>query len=595
MKHADRANSHNRFPRFYNISAEELAQQSKLDTTTKPFLTSTSTTESLSTSLFIVPTSSEHDSISTQSTRSGEEATSVMSAPEGAITATSSQLHTQKQTGDGNTAPEERTSASTSNFPERTGQYLSRDSATRSPSSTGFVNSNSETSSTDSSTKSILAQISSTTALYTASAETASPVTAGDFLPSSQQNVHFKGALESVTSYSTPTYNPFESSSSSSDLSASATPTAGSTSGQQQPVLSSGDIGEISRSSLSTPSTTAKAPNRNYPSADNGNLAMAVGYNQIFKGLNEDSSCDPTDKKAFTACVDGQPASCEVDGHYSLQSCPQGQTCYAMPQPEGQSGIDIGCALPSVAAQRLTPNASPSSAMTLAAFSALPSSSVLGQSPTNFGTMSATAVSLSETSAASIPEGGEVGQGSFPPVVSSGAASPAKVRQSTISSATMAYSQPTYVAQLAHDVSQAISKTSQALSPSSLSQNYGPLVISFPSDLPSSSPPSVPSDTQPASPSETTPTVVVVPHEKDSRPAAVSKAEAGMSASAAVVNQFVANNVPSTTAASQPSTTQANGAGITIVPMGAESTSDQGSFIKTVTVTVTSFVHDRAY
>ena len=102
-------------------------------------------------------------------------------------------------------------------------------------------------------------------------------------------------------------------------------------------------------SSLSgQPSSSAK-PQYAYPDASAGNVAMAQGYNSIFQGLTPESPCDPSNSQQASACVDGQPGKCELTGTYALQSCKSGFSCFAMPLPGGQSGVNIGCYNPNVA------------------------------------------------------------------------------------------------------------------------------------------------------------------------------------------------------------------------------------------------------
>ncbi|KAL9131271.1 MAG: hypothetical protein Q9217_000758 [Psora testacea] len=95
-------------------------------------------------------------------------------------------------------------------------------------------------------------------------------------------------------------------------------------------------------------SNKVSAPKYPYPNADGDNVAMATGYNDVFQRLNPTSKCDPNNAKHASACVDGQPAKCEVDGTYTLQSCDQGKSCYAMPLPDGRIGINIECQEPKV-------------------------------------------------------------------------------------------------------------------------------------------------------------------------------------------------------------------------------------------------------
>lgn len=96
------------------------------------------------------------------------------------------------------------------------------------------------------------------------------------------------------------------------------------------------------------PSSSAK-PQYAYPDASAGNVAMAQGYNSVFQGLTPESPCDPSNSQQASACVDGQPGKCELTGTYALQSCKSGFSCFAVPLPGGQSGVNIGCYDPDVA------------------------------------------------------------------------------------------------------------------------------------------------------------------------------------------------------------------------------------------------------
>ena len=93
-------------------------------------------------------------------------------------------------------------------------------------------------------------------------------------------------------------------------------------------------------------SNQASAPQYDYPSPSVGNVAMATGFNNIFQGLDPKTKCDPNNADQASACVRGQPAKCEADGTYTLDSCDQGETCYALPLPDGQIGIKVGCQSP---------------------------------------------------------------------------------------------------------------------------------------------------------------------------------------------------------------------------------------------------------
>ncbi|KAL6721386.1 hypothetical protein ACLMJK_000489 [Lecanora helva] len=101
-------------------------------------------------------------------------------------------------------------------------------------------------------------------------------------------------------------------------------------------------------------SVTPTATHLQYPGTQNGNRAMATGFNQVYKQLDETSQCNPQDSNEATACVSGELASCQSDGTYVLKSCPNGQSCYALPKPSGATGINVECAVPSDAAARLS-------------------------------------------------------------------------------------------------------------------------------------------------------------------------------------------------------------------------------------------------
>lgn len=132
-------------------------------------------------------------------------------------------------------------------------------------------------------------------------------------------------------------------------------------------------------------STTSGAPRPSstvqYPNAQNGNAAMASGFNQIYKTLSETSSCDATDTNQAFSCISGELAQCQSDGTYVLKSCPQGQSCYALPLPSGQTGISVECAVPGNAASRLAVQPSATSLAVSAVSQA--SSTVQGPSTQN--------------------------------------------------------------------------------------------------------------------------------------------------------------------------------------------------------------------
>ncbi|KAK4692056.1 hypothetical protein P7C71_g5074, partial [Lecanoromycetidae sp. Uapishka_2] len=126
------------------------------------------------------------------------------------------------------------------------------------------------------------------------------------------------------------------------------------------------------------PSTSsAVKPTYNYPSAQNGNNAMAAGFNGVYKTLSETSKCDATDTDQAFACISGELAQCQADGTYVLKSCDLGQSCYALPKASGQTGVTVECAVPSDAAARLAvqPQLAPTTVNAAIAVTATPASS----------------------------------------------------------------------------------------------------------------------------------------------------------------------------------------------------------------------------
>lgn len=132
-------------------------------------------------------------------------------------------------------------------------------------------------------------------------------------------------------------------------------------------------------------SSVAK-PTIQYPSAQDGNNAMASGYNQIYKTLDMTSKCNANDKSQAFACITGELAQCQADGTYVLKSCDNGQSCYALPMPSGQNGVSVECAVPSDAAARLA--AQPTSA-----FATGKSVAAFAETPASFSASSIAAVS----------------------------------------------------------------------------------------------------------------------------------------------------------------------------------------------------------
>ncbi|KAL8828754.1 MAG: hypothetical protein Q9191_002407 [Dirinaria sp. TL-2023a] len=98
------------------------------------------------------------------------------------------------------------------------------------------------------------------------------------------------------------------------------------------------------------------------PNANNGNTAMALGFNSVFAGMTTESSCDETNPNEAVACINGQYARCGIDGKYALAECPSGQQCFALPLPKGAQGITVQCADMKAASQILGQGSTSSSA-----------------------------------------------------------------------------------------------------------------------------------------------------------------------------------------------------------------------------------------
>ena len=122
---------------------------------------------------------------------------------------------------------------------------------------------------------------------------------------------------------------------------------------------SSSIIGQVPTSVLDAPTQTSSAstlldsqqslarPSKEaFPDVTVGASKMAQGYNSVFQGLDATSKCDPNNKQEASACIRGQPGKCESDGTYTLISCDMGQTCYAVPKSNGESGVAVGCYTP---------------------------------------------------------------------------------------------------------------------------------------------------------------------------------------------------------------------------------------------------------
>ena len=80
---------------------------------------------------------------------------------------------------------------------------------------------------------------------------------------------------------------------------------------------------------------------------------MSADFNSIYKTLNTDTPCNPSDPSQAYVCIDGETAECQSDGTYVLKSCPSLQSCYALPKASGLTGVVVQCAVPSDAYSRL--------------------------------------------------------------------------------------------------------------------------------------------------------------------------------------------------------------------------------------------------
>ena len=141
----------------------------------------------------------------------------------------------------------------------------------------------------------------------------------------------------------------------------------------------------------SSPAPTGTAK---YPTAAEGNTAMASGYNEVYKSLGEDSACDPADPSQAYACVMGEIAECQSDQTYVLKSCPRGQSCYALPKPSGLTGVVVQCAVPSDAFSIL--NGPPSSTAVPVAVTSQPAQVLQAEGDFSQATQSVTEQNLGQ-------------------------------------------------------------------------------------------------------------------------------------------------------------------------------------------------------
>ena len=156
-----------------------------------------------------------------------------------------------------------------------------------------------------------------------------------------------------------------------------------------------------------------------YPNAQNGNAAMASGFNQVYKTLSETSSCDATDTNQAFSCISGELAQCQSDGTYVLKSCPQGQSCYALPLPSGQTGISVECAVPGNAASRLAAESSATAPGASAISQASTVSQALTVAQTSAVSQASPTVQVSSTQNTQNVQGGFVVGGFNTPITTS--------------------------------------------------------------------------------------------------------------------------------------------------------------------------------
>jgi len=369
--------------------------------------------------------------------------------------------------------------------------------------------------------------------------------------------------------------------------------------------------------SSSSPSKSSSTAAINYPNAQAGNVAMAVGFNQIFKNLNTLSSCNDQDGNQATACVSGELARCEVSGTYSILSCAQGQSCYALPKSQGQTGVYIRCENPTVAAQALAAGGSSGASSAPSAGNSNVQSTQPASSSASGPSAQPEIVSQSAQSPqlASTPLGiaSQSAQPSAPVVA---VAQQENANALTTSSAVFASfsSQPTPSAASAqtstaasvqsgqpgnqHDAiqSKGASSSAPSASASPSPSNGNQLVVNFPDALPSPTASQAKSQAQPLQ-SLGAVQGGLVAAQKDTLPITVSSSLAASSAVATPSPLIpppgaAADTVPSGTLLPQASSAaSAHDAGITIQPIGTPSSQGGGPF--TVTVTVTTTAHDR--
>ena len=157
----------------------------------------------------------------------------------------------------------------------------------------------------------------------------------------------------------------------SASLSSAKTPLSNATADAhtQQPIQST----SAKASAVNAGSQQSTATPTNAPAGDNGNIAMALGFNSIWATMDANSPCDANDKNQAVVCVSGQYAQCS-GGKYILTACPKGQQCFALPLSKDFKGVTVQCASLQDANKQLgqTPSASASTATSTLSTSSKP-------------------------------------------------------------------------------------------------------------------------------------------------------------------------------------------------------------------------------
>ncbi|KAL9597155.1 MAG: hypothetical protein Q9219_005321 [cf. Caloplaca sp. 3 TL-2023] len=318
----------------------------------------------------------------------------------------------------------------------------------------------------------------------------------------------------------------------SSKLAASSSPTAASSTEASGPSLSSIPIGE------------------------GGNTAIANAYNQQFKKLTPESSCNSKDRTQAHACINDLFAECNEAGRYTMTACAQGQQCFALPMPAGSTGIFVQCDKPSEANRKLQ-------------LSGAESSSSVGQSVTVATAPSQTGNPTTGTSPVPVFSVPQSSQGVDSAIPTTSSFLTQTTSQSSMTSSVI-LSAPAGTGE-AGQPGPSLSGSKQTSATAVTSSTDVPLIISFPSSLSSTPQSSV----QPSKPTK-------VQNPAPARTPAVPSSEAAQQPSSPPTpSQEPSASVPAGVA----STTSAANPGITIVPLGGDNGSGKE---KTVTVTVTT-------